>query len=338
MRLNCPNCAAIYEVDDSAVPASGRRVRCAACDTGWRVSGDGATVKDEPGARIMPPPVVLEQDPEPSPAAEPTPDVVEERVEDPVAETGSTVTARDADAANAATSEDAAAVVAEDAAADKTQAEAPSEMREPDLADEPAPEAGPDLTAGGQDAPADEGSTAPVDEASEDPAPAGKQKFKLKPIKAPKEIDPSKGSETPKESEPPQGATPPKEIELPSAPKAQEKQALVVKARPAPAPEAADEDAEARPGLLRSAGGFAVGFSLVLLVFAPYLFRTQIVAVAPAVSPVVEAYVSVIQSAQNGVRGAYEYVAAEVDYLANGLPDADEPPSAPPPGASASGQ
>jgi len=44
MRLVCPSCAAIYDVDDIAIPASGRRVRCSACDAAWRVSGDGATL------------------------------------------------------------------------------------------------------------------------------------------------------------------------------------------------------------------------------------------------------------------------------------------------------
>lgn len=35
MRLVCPNCATQYEVDDSAVPASGREVQCGNCSSTW---------------------------------------------------------------------------------------------------------------------------------------------------------------------------------------------------------------------------------------------------------------------------------------------------------------
>lgn len=35
MRLICPNCNAQYEVDDSAIPASGRDVQCSNCGTAW---------------------------------------------------------------------------------------------------------------------------------------------------------------------------------------------------------------------------------------------------------------------------------------------------------------
>jgi predicted Zn finger-like uncharacterized protein len=35
MRLVCPNCAAQYEVDDSAIPEAGRNVQCASCGDTW---------------------------------------------------------------------------------------------------------------------------------------------------------------------------------------------------------------------------------------------------------------------------------------------------------------
>ncbi len=35
MRLVCPNCAAQYEVDDSAIPETGRDVQCANCGNTW---------------------------------------------------------------------------------------------------------------------------------------------------------------------------------------------------------------------------------------------------------------------------------------------------------------
>ncbi len=47
MRLVCPNCDAVYEVADTAVPASGREVQCSACAHRWfhrPASGDAAPV------------------------------------------------------------------------------------------------------------------------------------------------------------------------------------------------------------------------------------------------------------------------------------------------------
>ena len=35
MRLACPNCGALYEVADAAVPVSGREVKCSACEHRW---------------------------------------------------------------------------------------------------------------------------------------------------------------------------------------------------------------------------------------------------------------------------------------------------------------
>jgi predicted Zn finger-like uncharacterized protein len=35
MRLGCPNCGALYEVADAAIPAAGREVACSACEHRW---------------------------------------------------------------------------------------------------------------------------------------------------------------------------------------------------------------------------------------------------------------------------------------------------------------
>ncbi len=37
MDIVCPDCAAVYEIDDASLTESGRKVRCAACSTVWRV-------------------------------------------------------------------------------------------------------------------------------------------------------------------------------------------------------------------------------------------------------------------------------------------------------------
>jgi predicted Zn finger-like uncharacterized protein len=37
MDIACPTCAAVYEIDDATVSIDGRKVRCAACSTVWRV-------------------------------------------------------------------------------------------------------------------------------------------------------------------------------------------------------------------------------------------------------------------------------------------------------------
>lgn len=35
MQLNCPNCAASYDVPDNAIGPNGRKIRCRACETSW---------------------------------------------------------------------------------------------------------------------------------------------------------------------------------------------------------------------------------------------------------------------------------------------------------------
>ncbi len=41
MDIVCPDCAAVYEIDETSVAESGRKVRCAACSTVWRVFPPG---------------------------------------------------------------------------------------------------------------------------------------------------------------------------------------------------------------------------------------------------------------------------------------------------------
>ncbi len=50
MRLVCPNCAAQYEVDDSAIPDNGRDVQCANCGNTW-FQGPAAAAPNEGDAQ-----------------------------------------------------------------------------------------------------------------------------------------------------------------------------------------------------------------------------------------------------------------------------------------------
>lgn len=59
MRLACPNCAATYDVAESAIGPAGRKVRCRACGTSWF---------QPPVASIEAPPI-LEIPPAPAPVA-----------------------------------------------------------------------------------------------------------------------------------------------------------------------------------------------------------------------------------------------------------------------------
>ena len=62
MRLVCPNCAVHYEVDDTAIPKSGRDVQCSACNHAWFQNPDGSTR-----------PVVQATAARPAPHPDPTP-------------------------------------------------------------------------------------------------------------------------------------------------------------------------------------------------------------------------------------------------------------------------
>ena len=87
MRLVCPSCSAEYEVDEAAIGARGRMVRCASCSSEWfQAPAVGAEAPQTPEPVAAPAPAP-EPAPEPEPA--PAPPVVEpakaEEADDPYA-------------------------------------------------------------------------------------------------------------------------------------------------------------------------------------------------------------------------------------------------------------
>lgn len=68
MRLTCPNCAAQYELPDTAIPEAGREVQCSACDKTWLQHAAGAA----PTSAAHAPPVSEEAGP-PSSSPQPAP-------------------------------------------------------------------------------------------------------------------------------------------------------------------------------------------------------------------------------------------------------------------------
>lgn len=63
MLLECPACAARYNVPDGTVSAEGRAVRCAKCGHGWRAMPDAASTPEPEPAAVAP-------EPEPEPIVE----------------------------------------------------------------------------------------------------------------------------------------------------------------------------------------------------------------------------------------------------------------------------
>jgi predicted Zn finger-like uncharacterized protein len=64
MQLTCPECGAIYEIDDEAIPPGGRRVECSACWHVWRA--EPAASEQEAGP-TLPPPLAVDPGPAPEP-------------------------------------------------------------------------------------------------------------------------------------------------------------------------------------------------------------------------------------------------------------------------------
>mgnify|MGYP001236180449 CR=1 FL=1 len=60
MRLGCPKCGALYEVDAAAIPETGREVQCSACDHRWffRATAAKAAEPEAPRARGTDPAVL----------------------------------------------------------------------------------------------------------------------------------------------------------------------------------------------------------------------------------------------------------------------------------------
>ncbi|KAJ56095.1 hypothetical protein ACMU_10075 [Actibacterium mucosum KCTC 23349] len=87
MRLVCPNCDAVYEVDDAVIPDGGRDVQCSNCGTTWfqksaqQLADEAA--EPEPLATIDETIVEPEPQPEPDSGLEPRVDVAAAPVPDP---------------------------------------------------------------------------------------------------------------------------------------------------------------------------------------------------------------------------------------------------------------
>lgn len=64
MRLDCPNCAAQYDIPETAIPPQGRNLQCAACNHGWYHTM--APVKQPVK---MPPPLIAQPEPAIQPSA-----------------------------------------------------------------------------------------------------------------------------------------------------------------------------------------------------------------------------------------------------------------------------
>ena len=64
MILTCPSCSTQYAVKDGAIPAQGRKVRCASCGNSWHQNPEASA--DEPA---VPPPEAVEAPVEAPPAA-----------------------------------------------------------------------------------------------------------------------------------------------------------------------------------------------------------------------------------------------------------------------------
>ena len=79
MILVCPNCDARYRLADDAIPAQGRKVRCASCQHEWVEPPPAASAPDAPSAAVAPEtppvshPIPPPPEPEPEPAAEAPP-------------------------------------------------------------------------------------------------------------------------------------------------------------------------------------------------------------------------------------------------------------------------
>ncbi|WP_162300724.1 zinc-ribbon domain-containing protein [Alkalilacustris brevis] len=76
MRLICPNCSAQYEVDDSAIPETGRDVQCSGCGHGWFQLPPGALAAKATAEEkdLSVPPVTEPENGEAAPEPPPAPD------------------------------------------------------------------------------------------------------------------------------------------------------------------------------------------------------------------------------------------------------------------------
>ncbi len=70
MQLTCPACGARYALDEDAIPAEGRMVRCSNCRAEWRAGGRAARMAP-PAREVVPPPFPARQ---PAPAMQRAPE------------------------------------------------------------------------------------------------------------------------------------------------------------------------------------------------------------------------------------------------------------------------
>lgn len=78
MRIGCPNCDALYEVDDNAIPPGGRDVQCSNCGHGWfqrhpEAEAEAAAEAEVFGSPLPAPPPIAPPPIDPPPAPEPSP-------------------------------------------------------------------------------------------------------------------------------------------------------------------------------------------------------------------------------------------------------------------------
>jgi predicted Zn finger-like uncharacterized protein len=84
MILTCPSCETQYAVKDGAIPAQGRKVRCASCGHSWHVQAEGSgEANDAPAATEQPAPLPV---PEEQPRSSEDDFAPGERAEEPLAE------------------------------------------------------------------------------------------------------------------------------------------------------------------------------------------------------------------------------------------------------------
>jgi len=90
MQINCPTCAASYDVPDGAIGPSGRKVRCRACGTSWHEAPPAPAAVAPPGAMPAAAALPVEQPAVPevaatAPAAAAMVDPAEPVMPDPIA-------------------------------------------------------------------------------------------------------------------------------------------------------------------------------------------------------------------------------------------------------------
>lgn len=52
MRIECPSCSTSYEIDNSAIPAKGRKMRCGKCSEVWRITPPEPEPMPEPAPKM----------------------------------------------------------------------------------------------------------------------------------------------------------------------------------------------------------------------------------------------------------------------------------------------